>query len=602
MHFVPSMLKSFIEYLNAKSGWHNLSTLERVFSSGEALPPETVKEFYSNTENIALINLCGPTEATVDVSYYNCIRSKSFCSIPIGKPIDNIQLYILDSHLNLQPIGVVGELYISGDGLARGYINNEELTKKSFIPNPFLEGKRMYKTGDLARWYSQGDIEYIGRIDHQIKIRGHRIELNEIKHQILKDKTVKDVLVICKEYNNSKHIFAYIIFNSEGDLNNIKNQLKKVLPTYMIPSFFIEVKEFPVSGNGKIDFKKLPEPVLVAEEADEHRSELENELISLWEDILKIRIPSVNSDFFESGGDSLAAIQLATRIDSITIEDIYQNPTVRMLANVIENKINSDNSILIPYKKFYMKKQTALVCFPYGGGSGIIYKELFDEISKLDEGYNLFSVNLPGHSLNDTGRQKFISLDEAADLIVDELKKKDYKEVVLYGHCVGSALTLLTALKLKNTSIQVKAVCLGGILPSKTAKYLGNYIYPWAMASDGFILNFLKRVGFEKDSIPDEFLPYMIKAFRYDVKSYYKFLYQFNRKTYNKDIPIYLIFGENDPMTKNYSTRYRDWLDYSNRVEYKFIPGASHYFIKTHSSSLANILLDIGRGINDVAI
>jgi len=154
----------------------------------------------------------------------------------------------------------------------------------------------------------------------------------------------------------------------------------------MIPSFFIEVKEFPVSGNGKIDFKKLPEPVLVAEEADEHRSELENELISLWEDILKIRIPSVNSDFFESGGDSLAAIQLATRIDSITIEDIYQNPTVRMLANVIENKINSDNSILIPYKKFYMKKQTALVCFPYGGGSGIIYKELFDEISKLDEG------------------------------------------------------------------------------------------------------------------------------------------------------------------------------------------------------------------------
>ncbi len=601
MHFVPSMLNSFIEYLNAKSSWYLLASINRVFSSGEALSVETVNEFYKNTENMDLINLYGPTEATVDVSYFKCMNTKSTRSIPIGKPIDNIQLYILDSHLNMQPIGVAGELYIAGDGLARGYINNQELTQKAFIPNPFSKGKRMYKTGDLARWYAQGDIEYIGRIDHQIKIRGNRVELNEIKHQILKDKSVKDALVICKEHNNSKHIYAYVIFNSEGDLDQIKAQLKKVLPSYMVPSFLVEVKEFPLSSNGKVDFKKLPEPSIIVQEREEALSEIERELISLWEDILKVNIPSVNSDFFESGGDSLAAIQLITRIDNITIEDVYQNPTIRELAKIIDGMNKIDNQILVPYKKFSLKKQSALVCFPYGGGSSIVYKDLFDEFSKFDEGYNLFSVNLPGHTYN-MSEQEFISLEEASDLIVEQLEQRDYKEVVLYGHCVGSALTILTATKLQKTSIRVKSIYLGGILLPKAAKYFGKYMDPWAMFSDNFILNYLKKVGLDKESIPEEVIPSMLNAFRYDVKSYYRFFHQFNPNRFNKEIPIYSIIGENDPMTKNYKVKYKNWSDFTDIVKCIVIPGANHYFVKTHALKLANILIDsMEELVDDVA-
>jgi len=592
MHFVPSMLNSFMDYLNAKSKWNLLSSVKRVFSSGEALSVEAVREFYKNTQNIDLINLYGPTEATVDVSYYKCINSENLKTIPIGKPIDNIQLYILDKHLNLQPIGVVGELYISGDGLARGYINNKELTEKAFIPNPYKPGYRMYKTGDLARWYPKGDIEYIGRIDHQIKIRGHRVELNEIKLQILNDDSVKDALVICKEHNNSKQIYAYIIFKTTGNLEQIRNKLKKVLPAYMVPSFFIELKEFPISRNGKVDLKALPEPNIIVEETEEIRSDLENELISLWEEVLDVKIPSVNTDFFEIGGDSLAAIKLVTRINNITIEDIYQNPTVKELAKVIANKNDFDNQILIPFKKFSVKRQSALICFPYGGGSSIIYNDLFNELSKLETAYNMFSVSLPGHTY-DSNKQEFISLDEAANMIVQKLCQLEYKDVILYGHCVGSALALLTASKLQNTDIKVKAICLGGILLPKLARYFGNFMNPWTFVSDNKLLNFLVKIGFEKELLPETVISYMLKAFRYDVKCFYEFFHGSDGCNFDRNIPIYSIIGENDPITKKYQTRFDNWSEYSKNVQLRVISGAKHYFNKTHASTLARILKDI---------
>ncbi|MGB7605976.1 MAG: amino acid adenylation domain-containing protein, partial [Lutisporaceae bacterium] len=214
MHFVPSMLNIFMEYLQINDV-EGLSSIRQVFASGEALMPYQVEKFnaiLSNRYGTALANLYGPTEAAIDVSYFDCIGKGQLERVPIGKPIDNISLYILDESKNVQPIGVSGELYIAGVGLARGYLNNTTLTAEKFVDNPFETGTKMYRTGDLARWLSDGNIEFLGRIDHQVKTRGYRIELGEIETQLLSYQGVKEVIATAKEDNSgSKYLCAYLV-------------------------------------------------------------------------------------------------------------------------------------------------------------------------------------------------------------------------------------------------------------------------------------------------------------------------------------------------------------------------------------------------------
>jgi D-alanine--poly(phosphoribitol) ligase subunit 1 len=267
LHFVPSMLNVFLEYLEGKdiSQIKKLSSVSRVFSSGEALSVSHVKKYnavFGQHTSARLINLYGPTEATVDVSYYNCPLENGFEKIPIGKPIDNTKFFIVKDD-QLQPIGETGELCISGAGLARGYINNPELTNEKFVNNPFLPGEKMYKTGDIARWLPDGNIEYLGREDHQVKIRGLRIELGEIESTIREYKDVQDCIVIVKKYSeNIILIIAYIVSKQIFNVDELKDHLKKYLPEYMVPNHFMELDKIPLLSNGKADRKSLPEPVL----------------------------------------------------------------------------------------------------------------------------------------------------------------------------------------------------------------------------------------------------------------------------------------------------------------------------------------------------
>jgi amino acid adenylation domain-containing protein len=267
IHFVPSMLNVFLEYLEGKDETQikRISSLKRVFSSGEALSVSHVKKFNNilcqHTE-IKLINLYGPTEATVDVSFFECPADNGFDKIPIGKPIDNIKFFIIKDG-RLLSIGETGELCISGIGLARGYINNPKLTTEKFVDNPFLPGQKMYKTGDIARWLPDGNIEYLGREDYQVKIRGLRIELGEIESAIREFNDVHDSIVTVKKYSeNVILIIAYVVWKEKGNSDELKNHLRKYLPDYMVPNHFIVLEQIPLLPNGKADRKSIPEPVL----------------------------------------------------------------------------------------------------------------------------------------------------------------------------------------------------------------------------------------------------------------------------------------------------------------------------------------------------
>ncbi len=267
LHFVPSMLNIFLGYLDGKDDRFlvGLASVRQVFVSGEALAPSHVRQFNNilgKKIGARLTNLYGPTEATVDVSYYDCPPHNDFEKVPIGRPIHNIRLYILRDGRQAA-IGETGELCIAGVGLARGYLNNQVLTDEKFIENPGNPGERIYRTGDVARWLPDGNIEYLGREDHQVKIRGLRIELGEIENTIRDYPGVADCVCVTRKYSeNVILIIAYLVCRSEVEIDGLKQYLKKCLPDYSIPNHFEVLDKMPLTPSGKADRKALPDPVI----------------------------------------------------------------------------------------------------------------------------------------------------------------------------------------------------------------------------------------------------------------------------------------------------------------------------------------------------
>ena len=265
LHFVPSMLNVFLGYLDGKGDrvLEGLASVRRVFVSGEALAPSHLRHFNNilgKRIGARLTNLYGPTEATVDVSYYDCPPHNDFEKVPIGSPIHNTRLYVIRDGRQVA-IGEAGELCIAGVGLARGYLNNQALTDEKFVANPGNPGERIYRTGDVARWLPDGNIEYLGREDHQVKIRGLRIELGEIENTIRDYPGVTDCVCVARKYSeNVILIIAYLVCRSEVEIDGLKQHLKKYLPDYSIPNHFEILDRMPLTPSGKADRQALPEP------------------------------------------------------------------------------------------------------------------------------------------------------------------------------------------------------------------------------------------------------------------------------------------------------------------------------------------------------
>ncbi|MEH2268244.1 MAG: amino acid adenylation domain-containing protein [Nostoc sp.] len=343
LHFVPSMLQIFLEEQNLK----NCSSLKRVICSGEALPKELQERFFTRLE-CELHNLYGPTEAAIDVTFWQCKQKSNLRTVPIGRPIANTQIYILDSHLQPVPVGLIGELHIGGLGLARGYLNRPQLTQDKFIPNPFEEvgESTLYKTGDLARYLPDGTIEYLGRIDNQVKIRGFRIELGEIEALLASHAEVwENVVVVREDESGDKRLVAYIVPQVEQSptVQQLRHFLKAKLPEYMMPSAFVLLESLPLTANGKVDRRALPKPELdgtLLEKYVAPRTPIEEMLVQIWAQVLKVEQVGIHNNFFELGGHSLLAMQLVSRIRNIfkvelPLRELFAAATVAQLAQSI---------------------------------------------------------------------------------------------------------------------------------------------------------------------------------------------------------------------------------------------------------------------------
>ncbi|GAB1541392.1 hypothetical protein NUACC21_40630 [Scytonema sp. NUACC21] len=363
IHFVPSMLQVFLEAENLES----CKCLKRVMASGEALPVQLQKRFF-NRLDAELHNLYGPTEAAVDVTYWACVQQSSTQenspihqnTVPIGHPIANIQIYLLDRHLNPVPIGVTGEVYIGGVGVGRGYLNSPELTAEKFIPNPFSDksASRLYKTGDLARYLPNGEIEYIGRIDYQVKIRGFRIELGEIAAIISQHPAVREtVVVVCDDLADSQRIVGYVVPQKEQTLviPELRSFLESKLPKYMVPSAFVTLEALPLTPNGKIDRKALPTPDTAYPQLETvyqaPQTEVEQTIADIWQEVLYIENLGIHDNFFELGGHSLLLVQVHSKLREVfkkdfSILDLFRYPTISSLADYFNQVKNQQPSYL----------------------------------------------------------------------------------------------------------------------------------------------------------------------------------------------------------------------------------------------------------------
>ncbi|MEN3329445.1 MAG: hypothetical protein V7638_4252 [Acidobacteriota bacterium] len=333
----------------------SLRGLRQLLAGGDALSVTHVEQVARELKNCQLINGYGPTENTTFTCCYPVQQGERFAgSVPIGFPISNTQVYILDSELEPVPVGVVGELYTGGAGLAIGYLNDAALTAERFVPNPFsaVSGSRLYRTGDYARFKTDGSIEFIGRIDQQVKLRGHRIELTEIEGALKHHAAVRDAVVVLRRSGQgNKHLTAYIIVNSDlHDSKELKSLLKQSLPDYMVPSYFLFVEEFPLTPNGKIDRRALPVPPETRPELEEAhiapRDDLETRLARIWERVLEVQSVGVRDNFFELGGHSLLAVRLVSEIEKelgqrLPLVSFFQGATIEYLAGLLRQGVSS---------------------------------------------------------------------------------------------------------------------------------------------------------------------------------------------------------------------------------------------------------------------
>jgi amino acid adenylation domain-containing protein len=345
LHFVPSMLQSFLDQFRLGA----CSSLRHVVCSGEELPSSLQKKFFELLPRVSLSNLYGPTEAAVDVTAWECNPGDHSARVPIGRPISNIQMYVLDRHMQPAPMGVSGELYIGGVGVGRGYLKRAELTAERFLKDPFSADPelRLYKTGDLGRWRTDGAIEYLGRNDYQVKIRGFRIELGEIEAQLSRHEQVKEAAVLAREDQpGEKRLVGYVVArdaaNAPVSAELLRAYLKGMLPEHMVPSAFVVMERFPLTPNGKLDRKALPVPeqgAYVRRQYEAPQGEVEEILAGIWQGLLPVERVGRQDNFFELGGHSLLIVQMLERLRrvglSVEVRAVFESPTLADLVGVL---------------------------------------------------------------------------------------------------------------------------------------------------------------------------------------------------------------------------------------------------------------------------
>ncbi|NJN12841.1 MAG: amino acid adenylation domain-containing protein [Richelia sp. RM1_1_1] len=465
---VPSLLRLLLN--NYSHLLQKLSQLKLWITSGETISIKLVQTFQELMPEVKLINLYGSSEVSANATYYDTslLQNKAH-SIPIGRPIDNTQIYVLNQDLQPTPVGVVGELYVGGDGLAKGYLHRTELTQQRFIDNPFIPGNKVYKTGDLVRYLKDGNLEYLGRHDEQVKIRGFRVELGEIITAIAQHPDVQESVVIARDdVQENQCLIAYIVTSKQDIARQLLPYLQQKLPNYMLPSAFVVLDALPLTPNGKVDKRALPNNEIIRQNTNKSfvapRNFTELALEKIWGNLLNTNPIGVTDNFFELGGHSFLAVRLMAQIQdrfghNLPLSTLFENPTIKKLATIVSQPSRQKSgSPLVAINSSGSK--IPFFCI-HGAGGGITH--YFNLSRRLGEDY-------PFYALEDNVEQdkpEIISVEETATRYLQEIRKvQPNGPLLLGGHCYGGVLAFEMAQQLQKQGQTVGlVVVIDAILP-----------------------------------------------------------------------------------------------------------------------------------------
>ncbi|MGW0605837.1 amino acid adenylation domain-containing protein [Streptomyces sp. NPDC002640] len=621
-HFVPSMLSVFL----AEEGLEDsCRSLRRVVCSGETLPADTARQFAARLPRCALANLYGPTEAAVDVSSWEC--EGPLGTVPIGLPIHNTRLYVLDEALRPVPPGAPGELHIGGDAVALGYHGRPGLTAARFVPDPYgPPGSRLYRTGDLARRRPDGALEHLGRIDQQVKIRGMRIEPGETEAALRALDFVAEAAVVVREDTpGDRRLVAYLVPRRsareapEPDPAELRAALKVTLPEHLVPNAFVVLSALPLTPNGKLDRRALPAPQ--ARRADggvrAPRTEAERVLARIWAEVLGLEEVGTDEDFFDLGGHSLLATQVVAKARRrlpeagarpVGVMDLFTCRTVAALAALAE----LDDADRGPRRLLHRltrpvdprRRRLTLVCVPFGGGSAVVYQPVAD---LLPDDVELWAVSVPGNDLGVT--EERLPFPELAERLAGEIRERVEGPLVVYGHCaVGSALSVAVARLLESSGRELEAVYTGAQFPfarprSRVLTALSKIASMDRLVNDRAYVNWLTGMGLDTSEIDEEQMLFIVGNMRRDTEAAEEYFTRAIAETAagapRLRAPLISLVGDRDPAADFYQERYREWLLLAERSAVAVLDQGGHFFVKFRAADVAEAVTTVHRALLD---
>lgn len=608
-HFVPSMLRLFLDEPVAR----DLPNLRLTICSGEALPPDLVRRFRNLLPDSGLYNLYGPTEAAVDVTWWDCARPAEPGIVPIGDAVANTQAVVLDERLRPVPATVPGELYLGGVQLAYGYHGRHGLTATTFVAHPLAgPGGRLYRTGDRARRLPDGSLEYLGRLDRQVKVNGYRIELGEIEQVLAGSPAVREAAVVVRERVDGVDLAAYVTaaMADEPDLEALRDHLRHQLPSYMLPATISVLPSMPLSHHGKLDYSALPDAERAPMDSAIQPPETDTEaaVAAVFADVLAVPEVDVTASFFELGGNSYDAVRTIRRIEGATVGLLGAHPSVRELAAALDG--GGGRGILLRLGR-QRPAQHTLVCVPFGGGSAISYQPLS---AALPPEMALLAVATPGHEFGgDTDLRPLEDVAREATTAIIETVDGPHS---VYGHCAGVGLAVEIVRQLEDAGHTVERLFLGGSYPFYQPGRFGRLMQRWlaAMVRRGMLavsarsvgssatrtpatdradMAYLKSIGGFQGDLSDDELAFFMRAFRHDADEaarYFSGRWRTHEATTPLTVPITVLAGTADPLTPTPERRYRSWRRFAADVELVTIAGAGHYFHQERPEAVADAL------------
>ena len=597
LQVVPSYLEVVLSYLERDP--RELPDLRCVCVTGEALKKELTQRWFTSEPKIKLVNAYGLTETSDDTNHEVMDRVPDGDRVPLGRPVNNVHVHVVDANLALVPLGAPGEIVFSGVCVGRGYVNDPERTRLAFVPDPYREGGRLYRSGDYGRWRPGGKLEFLGRRDTQVKVSGFRIEIGEIENGLLRVPGVRDgAVVVAQRADQSRRLVAFYSGPRPVDVELLRTRLGASLPWYMVPAAFHWREGLPLTANGKVDRKALTalagELDVVEDEYTAPRTPTEQRLAAAWAKVLGVPQDQISrrDNFFDRGGTSLSAVKLAISLDrKVSIKDITRHPVLADLAGLVDGGSPAPSGLLQPLSEPDGTPVAGLVCFPYAGGNAVNFQPLARALT--GSGLAVYAVELPGHDPTaDSG--PFAPMERIVEQAVAEITRRGLARVLLWGHSSGCAFAVETARRLHERGVEVARVFLGAQLLGDAADRRAA-ITALTGRRDAEIVAELAAVGgyVELGELDGHRAARVAAAYRHDCVSAHGCLAAAaeNPPAYRLSAPVTVVVAADDPITARSPDRYGGWQLLAEQVDRYELADGGHHFVRTRPTDAARLVL-----------